>query len=105
MKLKTYINNLKVKDIFPRNDGGFVLLLEKVEIITRQSNNDFRMRYPSYVESTDNIYGEIILISIHETGEEFWSKIITKIRFHQTTRVFILLWSAKNVWQDEHYFQ
>lgn len=78
MKLKTYINNLKVKDIFPRNDGGFVLLLEKVEIITRQSNNDFRMRYPSYVESTDNIYGEIILISIHETGEEFWSKIITK---------------------------
>lgn len=78
MKSKNYINNLKVKEIIPRNDGGFVLSLEKVEIITRQSNNDFRMRYQSYVESTDNIYGEIILISVHENGDEFWARMISK---------------------------
>jgi hypothetical protein len=77
-KVKSYINNLKLKDIILRNDGGIILVLEKVEIITRQANNDFRMRYPSYIESTDNFYGEIILISLHENGDEFWSEMIRK---------------------------
>ena len=77
-KLRSYVNNLKVKDIIPRNDGGFIVIFEKVEIITRQSGGDFRMRYPSYIESTDNFYGEIIIVSIHENGEEFWSEVIRK---------------------------
>ena len=81
IKVKSYINNLKIKDIIPRNDGGYLLILEKLEVITRQPTNDFRARYPSYMESTDNVFGEIILISVHENGDEFWSKMITKNQF------------------------
>lgn len=77
-KVKKYINNIKVKDLILRNDGGFVLLLESVEIITRQANTDARMLSASYVGSTDNIYGEVIAISFHDDGMEFWNQVISK---------------------------
>lgn len=77
-KAKKYINNIKVKDLILRNDGGFVMLLESVEIITRQSNPEARMLSASYVGSTDNIYGEVIAISFHDDGTEFWNQVISK---------------------------
>jgi hypothetical protein len=77
-KAKKYINNIKVKDLILRNDGGFVLLLESVEIITQQSNIEARRLSASYVGSTDNIYGEVIAISFHDDGTEFWNQVISK---------------------------
>lgn len=77
-KTKKFINSIKVKDLILRNDGGFVLLLESVEIITRQSNPEARMLSASYVGSTDNIYSEVIAISFHDDGTEFWNQVISK---------------------------
>ena len=76
-KKKKYIRNLYIKEIELRNDGGIILVLEVKEIIKRKVNT-FNYRQDIYSGDTDYIFGNIILISIHENGEEFWEKIIPK---------------------------
>ncbi len=76
-KKKKYIRNLYIKNLELRNDGGIVLVLEVKEIIKRKVNT-FNNRQDLYSGDTDYIFGNIILISIHENGEEFWEKIIPK---------------------------
>ncbi len=76
-KQQKYIRNLKLKDIVLRNDSGLVLLIEKIEIIKRNNNTYYSRRQYLYGD-TDYHYGNIIIVSVHETGEEYWSKIIPK---------------------------
>ena len=76
-KKKKYIKNLFIKDIELRNDGGIVLVFEVKEIIKRKLNN-FSYRQEIYSGDIDYIFGNIIIISIHENGEEYWGKIIPK---------------------------
>ncbi|HHH53865.1 MAG TPA: hypothetical protein ENK91_09420 [Bacteroidetes bacterium] len=76
-KQKKYIRNLKLKNIILRNDGGLVLLLEKIEIIKRRNNSYYSGQQYLYGD-TDYNYESIVIFSIHDTGEEYWSKIIPK---------------------------
>jgi hypothetical protein len=76
-KKKKYIKSLYIKDLELRNDGGVVLIFEVKEIIKRKINN-FDYRQDLYTGDIDYFFGNIILISVHENGEEFWEKIIPK---------------------------
>ena len=74
---KKYIRNLYIKSLELRNDGGVILVLEEKEIYKHKVNT-FNYRQDLYSGDTDYIFGNIILISIHENGDEYWEKMIPK---------------------------
>ena len=44
------------------------------------------MRHRYGLESTNYSYGELILVSVHENGEEFWNRIIKKNQVSSSDR-------------------
>jgi len=78
-KLKNYINNIYIKDVVFRNDGGTILVFEIKEIISR--HNNMYSRVQRFRSNTDYLFKELGLISLHEDGEFFWHKIIPKYQF------------------------
>lgn len=86
LRERSYISDITLRDIVFRNDGGYILILEKVEIFSRQHYTDPRMRYRYGLESTNYTYGELILISVHENGDEFWNRIIKKNQVSSSDR-------------------
>ena len=78
IKPKDYFNSLIMRDILLRNDGGIILLFEEKEVYTRNTNIYGRNRMSDPPEYQDLIFGNIILISVHENGDEFWSNSIPK---------------------------
>ena len=86
LRERSYISDITIRDIILRNDGGYVLIFEKVEIFSRQNYSDPRMRHRYGLESTNYSYGELILVSVHENGEEFWNRIIKKNQVSSSDR-------------------
>ncbi len=79
-KIRNHINNIHIKDILFRNDGGMIIVFELKELISRQ-NNDIHLRTRGFRSNIDYIFGELGIISLHEDGEVFWHKIIPKHQF------------------------
>jgi len=74
---RKYIRDFELKELLLRNDGGSLLIFEKKEIISRH-NSSLQYRNRSFNNNTDYLYGEIAIQSLHNDGEEFWSKIMPK---------------------------
>ena len=79
-KIKNYINNIHIKDILFRNDGGIIIVFEIKEIISRQ-NNDIHFRTRGFRSNIDYVFRELCIVSLHEDGDLFWHKIIPKHQF------------------------
>lgn len=66
---KKYIDDLILKDIVLRQDGGMILLTEMQKEVMRES---VRRRYVDYH------YEDMIIISVHPDGRFFWDELIRK---------------------------
>ncbi len=77
-KIKKNIRNLYIKDILLRNDGGIILVLEVKELVKRRIGRGFGIQERMDYNDIDYYYGNIILISIHEDGSKYWSKLFPK---------------------------
>lgn len=82
-KQKKNIRNIIIKDILLRNDGGTIIVFEIKQILSRHDNDMYHTRRSSsaFGSNTDYLFEDILLISLHEDGEEFWTKIIPKYQF------------------------
>lgn len=78
----TGINSTEVRDMILRQDGGVLLLGEKMETKGRQ-----RFNTPNDFGASDNnlradyYFDQIFVASIHPTGEEHWTNIFQKKQY------------------------
>lgn len=78
------IEELSIRDMVLRRDGGLLLITERNRQLERRSGNGGRSFYDGSLRSmVDYYYEELIVQSIHPTGELHWENILHKRQYSQ----------------------
>ncbi|MEN0004921.1 MAG: hypothetical protein AAF798_12280 [Bacteroidota bacterium] len=76
--------NAMVNDLVLRRDGGVLMITERTKRFERRNGNNSRVFYDPYNRFiTDYYFDEIIVISIHPTGETHWRTVLHKKQYSQ----------------------
>ncbi len=78
---KESLQNLEIQDAILRQDGGVLLLAEENKEYERLSYGSRRDFYGSGRFSVDYYYEDLVLISIHPSGDSHWQKVLPKRQY------------------------
>lgn len=86
-------NDMEIRNVVVKNDGGFLLVAENYYISTRSNNQSQMMGYyswynnmgygPGVVNVREYNYGDIMLVNYDGEGKKVWSNFIRKSQFSQ----------------------
>lgn len=77
------IEQLKLKRVIPREDGGLLLIGEVEKIYERRTTYAERGLYNGGSNWVDFIYEDMVLVSVHPDGAWHWGKVLHKRQFSQ----------------------
>jgi hypothetical protein len=78
--VQNFTEGLEIRDILPRQDGGFVLLMEKKEELTRL-NSTYRADPFRTNVSTDYFFEDIIAVGVSQNCDIEWQKFLVKKQY------------------------
>ncbi len=87
-KKKQALEDYEIKEVIPRQDGGFILITEMNKEFSRRSafNNSPIMR-PSVIDGlrgwTDHYNEDIVIFAVHGNDTEHWRRVLYKKQFSQ----------------------
>ena len=83
---KESLQNLEIQDAILRQDGGVLLLAEENKEYERLSYGSRRDFYGSGRFSVDYYYEDLVLMSIHPSGDSHWQKVLPKRQYSNDDR-------------------
>jgi len=78
------VSEVSVQEVVLRRDGGVLLILERNKQMERRSGSSSRTFYDNGTRLViDYYFDELIVISLHPTGETHWKSILHKKQYSQ----------------------
>lgn len=78
------ISEVNVQEVVLRRDGGVLIIIERNRQMERRSGTNNRSFYDSGARAIiDYYYDELIVISVHPSGETHWKSILHKKQYSQ----------------------
>jgi hypothetical protein len=77
------VTGLELKEAILREDGGILLIGEVEKIYQRRASFAERNMYSRGGNWVDFIYEDLLLVSLHPSGEVHWNTVINKRQFSQ----------------------
>jgi len=75
------IISTQIRDLVLRNDGGMLLVGEKIELKSRNSINGPISRDPLMATKADYYFDQLFMASIHPTGKQHWINVFQKNQY------------------------
>lgn len=78
------IEDLAVQELVLRRDGGVLMIAERTKRFERRTGTGSRAFYDPYSRQiVDYYFDELIVISVHPTGETHWKTVLHKKQYSQ----------------------